>query len=80
MVKASDEIPCLEIAKILRDVEQPTMRHFLVTGYSQPSIARYLALLRKMYKMDIVFVRPGQGKRGFYTVQDWGILNKETLA
>lgn len=62
----------------LKDIED-------ATGIPGISIRRLLISIRNDYGLDLIFVRgakePGSkpvvGNRGYYTIQQWGILDKK---
>lgn len=64
----------------LRDLEQ-------ATGIPGVSLRRLIISIRNELSVDLLFVPDNTvapvenptGKQGYYTIQDWGVLNKRTF-
>lgn len=66
-------------------LDKPTMKEIeAMTGIPSVSVRRLMMEIREEFNMDLVFVRNlhrkgenlGIGKRGYYSIEKWGILNK----
>lgn len=71
------------LINVLSKLEKPSLLDFhRATKIPQSTIKRQLAALRKEFGMQILFIREPtneKGRKGYYMLIDWGIIDRATF-